>query len=191
MKRLVGVLMVVIAALTACGSDDNGGVIEQEQGSSTASHNAADVAFAQMMIPHHQQAIEMAELAAERAESSEVEALATQIGEAQGPEIEAMTGWLEDWNEPVEGGMDMGGMEGMGGMQGMMSEEQMSSLASASGAAFDEQFLTQMREHHVGAVMMAEEELEMGEFPEAQELAQTIIDTQEAEIAEMDRLLEG
>lgn len=194
MKRLGGALLLTVALLGACGSEDTGGVIEQGEQSSEASHNAADVAFAQMMIPHHEQAIEMSELALERAGSEEVKALAAQIKDAQTPEIETMTGWLEDWGEPVEGGMDMGqggSMDGMGGMNGMMSEEQMASLAAASGAEFDELFLTQMREHHVGAVMMAEQELEMGEFPEALELAQTIIDTQQAEIQEIDRLLEG
>ena len=70
-----------------------------------------------------------------------------------------------------------------------MSEEQMAALEAASGPAFDQLFLTQMREHHEGAVMMAEEELEKGEFPEAKELAQTIVDTQRGEIAEIDRLL--
>lgn len=190
MRRLVGALFVMAALLSACGSEDNGGVIEQGEQSSEAPHNAADVNFAQMMIPHHQQAIEMAELAADQAESQEVKDLAAQIEAAQAPEIETMKGWLEDWDEPLEGsgGMEMG--EG-GGMNGMMSEEQMASLEAASGAQFDELFLTQMREHHVSAVMMAEEELEMGEFPEAKELAQTIIDTQQAEIVEIDRLLEA
>lgn len=187
-KRLGGMLLAMAVLFSACGSEDNGGVIEQGQESTTAGHNAADVEFAQMMIPHHQQAIEMAELVPDRAESAEVKELAEQIKDAQAPEIETMTGWLEDWDEPVDGGMhsDMGGMDGM---QGMMSEEEMTSLAAASGAEFDEMFLTMMRAHHVGAVVMAEKELEAGEFPEAKELAQTIIETQEAEIAEIDRLL--
>ncbi len=189
MKRLVGLLMVFAVALAGCGSDDNGGVVEQGEGSTTAGHNAADVTFAQMMIPHHQQALEMTEMAASRAESQEVKDLAAQIEGAQAPEIETMRGWLEDWDEPVEGGMDMGGMAG--GMQGMMSEEQMASLDSASGAAFDQQFLTQMREHHAGAIAMAEQELEAGEFLEAKELAQAIVDSQKAEIEEIDRLLEA
>jgi uncharacterized protein (DUF305 family) len=82
-------------------------------------------------------------------------------------------------------------MREMDEMQGMMSDEQMASLEAASGAEFDELFLNQMREHHVGAVVMAEEELDMGEYPEAKELAQTIIDTQQAEIEEIDQLLEA
>lgn len=189
MRRLGAALLVATALLGACGSEDDSGVIDTSQQSSEAEHNAADVAFAQMMIPHHQQAIEMTELAVDRAESQEVKDLVAQIEEAQAPEIETMQGWLEDWDEPREGamgGMDMG--EGSG-MHGMMSEEEMGSLEAASGAEFDEMFLTMMREHHVGAVTMAEEELETGEYPPAKELAEEIIETQEAEIAEIDRLL--
>lgn len=201
MKRLAGALLLVAALLSACG-EDTGGVIEQDDQTtddeqSTAEFNDADVTFAQMMIPHHQQAVEMAELAPDRAESEEVKALAERIKEAQAPEIEMMTSWLEEWGQPLEGqmgGMDMGEgghMDGMEGMEGMLSEDQMASLEAASGAEFDELFLTSMREHHVGAVKMAEEELQAGQSSEAKELAQTIIDTQQAEIEEIDQLLEG
>ena len=73
----------------------------------------------------------------------------------------------------------------------MLSGEQMASLEAASGAEFDRLFLTSMREHHVGAVEMAEDELRAGQSPEAKELAQAIIDTQQAEIEEIDQLLGG
>ena len=125
MKRLAGALLVVAAVLSACG-EDNGGVIEQEDQTtdeqSTAEFNDADVAFAQMMIPHHEQAIEMADLVPERASSEEVEALAARIKAAQAPEIELMTSWLEEWDQPLEGemgGMDMGEGGQMEGMEGM------------------------------------------------------------------------
>lgn len=205
MKRFAGALLLAAAFLSACG-EDTGGVIEEadqtteDEQSASDDFNAADVAFLQMMIPHHEQAIEMTDLVPDRAESQEVKDLAAEIKAAQGPEIETMTSWLEDWDQPLEGemgGMDMGeggqmeGMEGMAGMEGMLSDEQMASLEAASGAEFDELFLTSMREHHVGAVKMAEEELEAGQSPEAKELAESIIDTQQAEIEEIDRLLEG
>ena len=80
-----------------------------------------DIAFAQLMIPHHQQAIEMADLAATNATSAEVKALAAQIKAAQDPEISMMTQWLTGWGAPMEmegttdGGMDHGDMD-MGGM---------------------------------------------------------------------------
>ena len=186
MRRLGGALVVMAVLLTACGSTDTEDATDQSE-QSAADFNEADVLFAQMMIAHHQQAVEMAELAVDQAESQEVKDLAADIEAAQAPEIETMTSWLETWGESVDmGGMDMREMDDM---QGMMSDEQMASLETASGAEFDEMFLTQMREHHVGAVMMAEEELETGQFPEALELAQTVIDTQQAEIEEIDRLL--
>lgn len=188
MKRLSAVLFAVVALLgTACGSDDNGDVVEQGSGTE-ASFNAADVSFAQDMIPHHRQAVEMSDLAPDQAESAEVKDLAVRIKDAQAPEIETMTGWLEDWDEDVP--EDMGGMDmGDGGMPGMMTAEQMNMLEASTGAEFDQLFLTMMREHHAGAITMADEELEQGKYPEAKELAQDIIDAQEAEIAEIDDLL--
>ncbi|MDQ3305061.1 MAG: DUF305 domain-containing protein [Actinomycetota bacterium] len=194
MKRLSTVLVAVVALFSAaCGSDDTGGAIDQGDATAEASFNDADVAFAQGMIPHHQQAIEMSDMAAEKAESAEVKGLAAKIKDAQAPEIETMTGWLQSWDQPVPSGMEMGGegggMGGMNGMSGMMSAEQMGMLEAASGPEFDQLFLTGMREHHAGAITMAEQELEMGEYPEAKELAQEIIDAQRTEIEEIDRLL--
>ncbi len=92
----------------------------------------------------------------------------------------------EDRPEPAMGG---GGMSGMGGMGGMMTPEQMTQLEQTSGAEFDRLFLEMMTEHHMGAVEMAQAELADGSDPRATELAQTIIDTQQAEISEMEGLL--
>ena len=195
MKRLL--LMLALAALTltaACGSDD-APTVESGASGSAEGHNEADVAFAQGMIPHHEQAVEMAEMALEQSDSDDVKDLATRIRDAQAPEIETMKGWLEDWDEPVEAegggphsGMDMGGSAAGG--EGMMSDADMKKMSAASGAAFDELFLEGMIVHHKGAVAMAETELEEGEFPDAKALAQEIVDAQEAEIAEMEKLLD-
>lgn len=154
-----------------------------------AAHNDADTMFAQMMIVHHEGAIEMADLAVENAESEDVRTLAEGISAAQGPEIEQMTSWLEAWGEDTE---PMGGMEGHGGMdmEGMSQEEAMGELEGLSGAEFDQRFLELMTAHHEGAVEMSETELADGENPQALELAQKIIDDQEAEIAEMQQMLE-
>lgn len=197
MKRIP--LLLVLAALAftaACGSGDDPAVDTSGGNASDAAHNDADVAFAQGMIPHHEQAIEMAEMALENSDSDEVKDLATRIKTAQGPEIERMKGWLEDWDEPVQAkdgggmsGMEMGGGSSSG--EGMMSDKDMKEMSAASGAAFDELFLEGMIAHHKGAVAMAEIELEEGEFPAAKTLAQEIVDAQEAEIAEMEALLEG
>lgn len=155
-----------------------------------ASSSSADVAFAQGMIPHHEQAIAMARLADGRA-GARVGALADRIEAAQGPEIAQLQGLLADWGAApsADHHAGHGGPAGMTGMTGMMSDEQMAGLERASGAAFDRSFLEMMIAHHEGAVTMARAELDAGVDPRARELAQRILDTQQAEIAEMRALL--
>lgn len=181
--RRAALALVLAAAVLASGcgwGDDGDGGAESGQ-----DHNAADVEFAQGMIPHHEQAIEMAELASSRARSDQVKDLAERIQAAQDPEIETMKGWLEDWDEPAEPSMDHGGSTD----GGMMAEAEMVDLEGASGEAFDQLFLEMMTKHHQGAVDMAEREVSEGKFADAKELAERIIDTQQAEIEEMDELL--
>jgi uncharacterized protein (DUF305 family) len=112
--------------------------------------------FAQMMIPHHQQAITMAEQAATKASSPEVEQLAGQIERAQGPEIQKMIGWLRSWgtSPSPDRGMHMG--------DGMMSDQDMKKLDTVSGKAFDKVFLQMMIKHHQGAISMARTEQVQG-----------------------------
>jgi uncharacterized protein (DUF305 family) len=172
----------------ACSSDDDSTVTGATGNKAAGEHNDADVTFSQSMIPHHRQAVEMAQLAADRAEDPRVLDLASRIEGAQDPEIAEMTGWLEDWDEDVP---DEGGHDDMSGMSGMMSSEDMDALEAASGAEFDEMFLTMMIEHHRGAVEMANTELDDGESDDAIALAQKIIDAQEAEISEMEAILGG
>lgn len=208
-KRYLSMSALAIAAtltLAGCGSSDTPGTAtatETSTGSAApdtaqdtaAEHNDADVMFAQMMIPHHRQAVEMSEIMlAKDSISPEVRDLATQIRDAQAPEIETMTGWLESWGEPVEpeGGMeghDMGNMGGSGEMQGMMTEDQLAELEAAEGDEAARMFLESMTAHHNGAVDMAQEEIENGQYPDAIALAETIVETQQAEIAEMEALL--
>lgn len=151
-------------------------------------HNTADVAFTQGMIPHHRQAVDMSALAPTRAASPEVKDLAARISAAQGPEIEQMTGMLAAWGAPAP---PAGAMSGMGSMpmNGMLSEQQMGQLTAASGTGFDRMFLEQMTAHHRGAVQMAQTELAQGQNPQAKALAETIIAAQQAEITEMQALL--
>lgn len=182
------VLSASLLTLAACGNDD-----DTDSGAGAgAGHNDADVTFAQQMIPHHQQAIEMAGLASTRAASQEVKDLAADIEAAQDPEIETMTGWLEDWGEDVPdeamAGMDHGDMSS-DDMAGMMSEEDMTALENSSGAAFDQMFLTMMIEHHEGAIAMAQTEQSDGEFPDATDLAEDIETAQTEEIETMQGLL--
>ncbi|MFI6009520.1 DUF305 domain-containing protein [Streptomyces sp. NPDC051243] len=186
--------------LAACGGDGGSDTAAGAKTSSPASadaattgaHNDQDVTFAQGMIPHHQQALEMAELAADRASSAQVKDLAARIQKAQDPEIKTMSGWLESWGEDVPSaapGMDHSGHSGGSGMAGMMDKEDMDKLSKASGKDFDTMFLTMMVEHHEGAVEMAEAEKSKGSYGPATELADAVITAQTAEIEEMNKLL--
>ncbi|MFD8521849.1 DUF305 domain-containing protein [Streptomyces capillispiralis] len=212
-RRAVAVVAAGTAALVlaACGGDGSGaaghgghdatGAPSATAPSATASasqgrHNAADVAFAQGMIPHHRQAVEMADLAPDRARSAEVKKLAEDIKKAQAPEIRTLSGWLTSWGEevPAEGAPDHSaheahGTHGTHGMDGMMTEKEMSDLGNASGEAFDTAFLEMMIRHHEGAVEMAKAEQADGAHGPAMTMAGRIITSQSAEIEQMRQLL--
>ncbi|GAA3985621.1 DUF305 domain-containing protein [Thermobifida alba] len=178
---------LLVSACTTGQETDTPAPPTAEQ-TATAEFNETDVAFAQMMIPHHEQAVEMSRLAVERA-GADVRELAEQIEAAQGPEIEQMTTLLESWGEePAGGGHGMPHADH--GMPGMMSDEQMTELRGLQGDAFDTRFLEMMIAHHEGAVEMAEQELADGVNPEARQLARDIVETQEAEIEQMRGMLE-
>jgi uncharacterized protein (DUF305 family) len=143
------------------------------------------------MIPHHRQAVEMADLAPERAGSPEVEKLAAEIKKAQDPEIRTLSGWLTSWGEEVpadDAAMDHSA-HGMEGMDGMMTDQEMRGLEDASGEAFDTAFLELMIKHHEGAVAMARTEQADGAHAPAKKMAGEIITSQSAEIERMNRLL--
>ena len=179
--------------LSGCGGDSSGsdGGTHHGGGAATASapagaagFNDADVAFAHHMIEHHRQAVAMARLAATRASDAGVKELAGSIEAAQQPEIDTMSGWLTAWGVPASApAVDHGSMPGM------MSDADMTTLAAARGAAFDEQFLAMMIKHHEGAIAMAGEEAAQGSSAEAKALAARIVTGQRAEIATMRGLL--
>lgn len=196
-KKSLPVAVLVVAGLftlAACGNSGNS-MSDMGDTSSTAptsssdegGFNDGDVEFATDMIPHHRQAIEMAELAESRTSSPKVKRLAKRIENAQDPEIETMSGWLTSWGEPLP--TDMGGHDMSGSMPGMMTMEEMTELEAASGAEFDEMFLTMMIKHHEGAIDMAETEQRDGAFPDAVALAEQIESAQTAEIETMRALL--
>lgn len=153
-------------------------------------HNDADTEFAQMMIVHHQGAVEMADLVAERAATAQVRDLAVRISAAQGPEIAQMTAWLQAWGEDAAPDADMAGMD-HGGMDmgGLDQDGAMSALEGATGGDVDRVFLQLMIEHHRGAIEMAQTQVTDGQNPRAVALARDIIDAQEAQIAEMGQML--
>lgn len=200
-------LLAGALTLSACGSGDHdmSSMAGGSAGTSAAAagaaagtpaagtHNDADVAFATGMIPHHAQAIQMADLAASRGSSGEIKELAARVKAAQTPEIDQLSGWLTGWGKPVPAtgdSMDMDhGSGDHGGMVGMMSEQEMSALAAAAGPAFDTMWLQMMIKHHEGAVTMARTQLAQGGNADAKKLAQAIVDSQTAEITTMKGLL--
>lgn len=196
---LAGVAVTGVLALAACGggdhpSDSGHGMPGTGASTGAASASAAagfdddDVMFAQMMIPHHQQAVQMSELADGRAQDPQVKQLAAQIKAAQAPEIATMTGWLNAWGRPVPSGSPAAGHMDHG-MPGMMSDADMAKLKAASGTEFDRQFVTMMIAHHEGAITMAKEEIASGVSAEAKAMAQQIVTAQQGEIDVMNKIL--
>jgi len=186
-------LVLVLAGCADAGSGSMPGMDHSGGTTSSASpsvevqgeFNTADSMFAMMMIPHHQQAVEMSDmLLGKSGVDQQVMDLAQQIKDAQAPEIDLMQSWLEAW-----GMSDAGGMDGMDMGDGMMSDGDMAVLESAEGADAARLFLEQMITHHEGAIEMAQAELADGVNPDAIALAQTIVDAQTTEIALMRDLL--
>lgn len=151
--------------------------------------NQQDLMFSAMMIPHHEQAIEMSEMALEYSESEQMQNLANQIIAGQTPEIELMQGWLDE-SEFSEMSGFMESMPGMNNsmMGGMATEEEMESLSELSSPEFDEMFLRLMIDHHEGALDMVQ--MIIGsDNPEVKTLADDIIEVQTAEIQQMESML--
>ena len=187
--RTLALALVTALALTACGSE-NGTNDGSSSSGDAHGFNAADVSFAQSMIPHHQQAVQMARMAKTHTSTSEVKALAQKIEADQGPEIATMQGWLEDWGKGRSASESMGGMD-HGDMKGMMSAGDMSKLRDAAGPSFDKMFLTMMIAHHRGAISMAKTEQSAGKNRAATSLAEKIEAAQKTEIAQMEKMLES
>ena len=194
MFRRTRLAVVAVAALglllAGCGGSHDMDDMGMASPSGTSGASAADVMFAQMMIPHHQQAVEMSTLAETRASSPEIKQLAAEIKGAQQPEIDQMTAWLEEWGMPVMSGMDAMGEHGGHGMSGMLTDEQLQQLADAQGPEFDRLFAEFMILHHEGAIDMAEDVADSKD-PRVAALAAAIITTQAEEIAQMRAFLDG
>ncbi|NTY61496.1 DUF305 domain-containing protein [Mycolicibacterium sphagni] len=214
--------VAVLATVAALGGCSNSATKEATSPSASPSaqtssappavaHNQADMQFAHMMIPHHQQAVQMSDMIlAKQGIDPRVVDLAKQIKAAQGPEIEQMQGWLNQWGMPGTPGMTgmpgmpgmtgmpgnppsdhggMPGMTGMPGMDGMMSPADMQALQNAQGVEASRLFLTQMIKHHQGAIAMAQNEIKNGQFPDAITMAKSIVSSQQKEIDTMNQIL--
>jgi uncharacterized protein (DUF305 family) len=200
-KTLVGTALAVLTAGAVLAGCSNSGHDMSGMGASSSSssaavqqgdHNQADVAFVQQMIPHHQQAVDMAGLVPGHTTNPQVADLAGRIQKAQDPEIARMSHWLTSWGAPAPTsmpGMDHGSADHGTSMPGMMSPAEMTQLQQAEDAEFDRLWLGMMIKHHQGAIDMAETELAAGSNADAKKLAQQIVDAQQAEIDEMHALL--
>lgn len=250
-NRLAAGVAVTAAllALTACsnstsneGGQSNTATSTSASPSAAEPHNQVDVMFAQHMIPHHQQAIEMSDIIIAKAGiDGRVVDMANQIKAAQGPEIEEMRSWLNEWGQPetmpmmpgmetpsqsatpsqtsdphhtgtstppettsampgssatpgmpnsmMPSGTMTPGMPGMDGMMGMMSPQDMAALQNAQGVEAAKLFLTQMIQHHQGAITMAQHMIEGGQYPPMKELGRSIVTSQQQEIATMQTIL--
>ena len=165
---------------------------EQAIDVAVTSYSPDDVRFMQDMIPHHQQAVQMAELVADRTNRTELADAAGRIDLSQRDEIEFMEKWLGDRGEPLPDPSDHAAMHTDHRMAGMATPEQMAELAAATGTAFDRLFLQLMITHHEGAVTMVEELLEQpgsAYDPVLFEFTTDITNDQSAEIERMHALL--
>ncbi len=145
---------------------------------SNSEYSTDDIKFAEMMIPHHEQAIEMSEIALLNSTNPDVLQLAQEIKDAQSPEIEVMKDW-----DGVKTSTHAGHM-----MDGMLNEKELSELREAKGKEFDALFLQGMIKHHEGAIEMAQAVVNSKNKAVA-DLATSIINAQEMEIAKMKELL--
>ena len=168
MKRLL-LLLLTISLITSCATSGE---------DSLSKYSKADINFAEMMIPHHEQALEMVVLAQTNTTNEEILALAEQIRGAQEPEIVLMKSWP---------GVDVSKHEGHS-MSGMLSDNEMEKLAAAKGAEFDRLFLEGMIKHHEGAIDMAKEVVD-SKNQSVMRLAEWIVNAQALEIETMRDLL--
>lgn len=206
LRSLPAVSLIAALALgaSACSSDDEHSQMKSSDSSSADSasgsdtqpdsdsamaFNDADTMFAQGMIVHHEQAIEMSEIALDPGSGAgtAVVDLATRIQAAQDPEITLLVGLLSDAGKPTA--MDSSGGHDMSSMEGMMSAEDMEALEAATGAEFDTMWMEMMIDHHTGAISQAETVVADGKNAEIRTLAANIITAQQAEISEMQGLL--
>ena len=182
--------MALTLALAACSSSggDSGSGDTVDTVADTGDFNDADVMFAQMMIPHHEQAIELSDIALDPTVGAgeAVRALATQIKSAQDPEITTMKSLLAAWGESpaMDSSMDHSDM-----MSGMLSPDDLAGLSALRGAEFDRAWLEAMIAHHEGAIEMALDVQLNGSNTAVKTLADAIVTGQEAEIETMQQLL--
>ncbi|PND56873.1 DUF305 domain-containing protein [Mycobacterium sp. ENV421] len=193
LSRIVAVAAALATAVVVSSCSNTEGMSERATSTAPASqavaaHNADDVMFAQMMIPHHQQAVDLAAIAAVHTTNQAVRTLAGKISDEQQPEIDAMKALLVQWDvDPT-----MGDHSGHGAaMQGMVDDATMTKLKSLNGPQFDTLWLQAMIGHHQGAIEMAKAEIANGQSADLTAMAKSMVTAQQAEIDQMKQMLGG
>jgi uncharacterized protein (DUF305 family) len=183
---IIALLAAAVVSLSLNRSDDpkslNSGSSYSGHSSTNENYTGADVMFLQMMIPHHQQAIDISNLAMENSQDSELLKLAQIISRDQAAEITQMKAWLVD----AGASEDMG--HSMDGMGGMLNGAELEALAAAKGVEFDRLWLKGMTEHHDGAIHMTQM-IEDAQNPEIKAFGSKVIADQSAQIAQMKEML--
>jgi uncharacterized protein (DUF305 family) len=183
---VVGAVLAVLTILGGCAGDADGSADQP----AAQTFNEADVKFAQTMIPHHEQAIEMSDIILSKSGvDPEVTTLAQQIKDAQAPQMTTMTGFLAAWEQPLIPDHSAEADEDHWDAEGVLTPEEMQELMATNGSAGQQLFLEGMIKHHEGAVTMVKDEIDNGENPDAVALARAINDGQTAEIKTMESLL--
>lgn len=181
---LISIVLITSGGMRDSGSDnDNMGMMGGHGHNSNFKVASSDAMFLQMMIPHHEQAVVMSDLALSNSKDADVLKLAKQIKDAQAPEIIKMQGWLADAGLSKDPGHSMGD-----GMDGMLSDSELSALKGSTGKAFDKLFLTGMIAHHEGAINMVMM-IENSSNSDISNLGKEIVKSQAAEIELMKQLL--
>ena len=177
---------IVVSSCATAGKEDHSGSASGVSTGQAAAHDADDVQFAQLMIPHHEQAVELAAMVPGRSTNPTVIALAEKIAAEQQPEISTMKALLAQWDVTPES--HESGHAGMA-MAGMVDDATMVKLANLRGADFDTLWLQSMISHHQGAIAMAKTEIADGKSADLITLAKSIVAAQQAEIDQMKQML--
>ena len=189
---LVAIIIVLLAVILgiSIGRNSDGGFLGMHNNNSTGMHHdsgsasftGADIMFLQMMIPHHQQAIDISNIALKTSKDSELLALAKTIIKSQSTEIVQMKSWLQDAGATT----DMG--HSMSDMGGMLDDSELSALSAATGKSFDLLWLKGMIGHHDGAIHMTQM-IEDANNPEVKYFGEKVVKDQSAQIDQMNAML--
>lgn len=183
---LIAAALVLLTALGGCADGEG----DSNDSSPAQTFNEADVKFAQTMIPHHEQAIEMSDIVlAKSGIDPDVSTLAQGIKATQAPEMATMTGLLAAWEQPLIPDHAAEADEDHWDAEGVLTPEQMQDLMTANSAAAQRLYLEGMIEHHEGAITMVQDEIDGGENADAVKLAEAIKKGQTVEITTMKGLL--